>query len=368
MMRSFVRLQQVEPGFEHERTLTLRVGMPFAVRPRGEQRLAFLQEIETRLKSIPGVTHVGFTPQLPLTGSGALQPYAYNEETARNWESETSDRRPVSPDYFAAMGTRVLDGRVFDYHDRSSRAAIVIDETLASRVWPGESAVGKRLQIVPNGGEGDLYAEVIGVVEHMRILDLTRAVRPQMWTPMFAGIGSSYYAVIRTDADPRALSRPVLEALRTADPNLTIDRLRPMADYVADGMAQARLSLVLMIAFAAVAGVLAVVGVYSVTSYSVGLRTREIGIRIALGEKPSRVRNAVMLEGLKLIVPSLAVGSFAAWLLSQLMTPLLYQTRAADAPTFVATIALLLVAGLAGCYVPARRATTVSPLVAIRTD
>jgi putative ABC transport system permease protein len=368
MMRSFVRLQQVHPGFEHERSLTFRVGMPFAVRPRPEARLAFLHELEARIKSIPGVTYVGFTPQLPLTGSGALQPYAYDEATARNWESATSDRRAVSPDYFAAMGTRVLEGRVFDSHDRSPRASIVIDETLAARVWPGQPAVGKRLQIFPNGSDGDLYADVIGVVEHMRILDLTRAVRPQIWTPMLAGVASSYYAVVRTDGDPVTLSSQVQLAVRTLDARLAIDRLRPMTDYVADGLAQARLSLIVMMTFAIVAVVLAVVGVYSVISYSVGLRTREIGIRIALGEKPSQVRNAVMAQGLRLIVPSLAVGALAAWILSQFMTPLLYQTHAGDSFTFAATIALLLAVGLAGCYIPARRATAVSPLRALRTE
>ena len=133
------------------------------------------------------MTSVGFTSQLPLTGSGALQPYAYDEATARNWESATSDRRTVSPDYFRAMGTRVLAGRVFDAHDQRDARPIVIDETLAARAWPGQPAVGKRLQVNPTGSDGNLYAEVIGVVEHMRILDLTTAVRPQIWTPIRAG-------------------------------------------------------------------------------------------------------------------------------------------------------------------------------------
>jgi putative ABC transport system permease protein len=368
MTRSFVRLQQVQPGFEQQRALTFRVGLPLASRPRPEARLAFLHELQARLEDIPGVTYVGFTPQLPLTGSGALQPYAYDEATARNWESATSDRRPVSPDYFRAMGTRLLEGRVFDEHDRSPRAAIVIDETLAARVWPGQSAVGKRLQIQPNGTEGDLYAEVIGVVEHMRILDLTRAVRPQIWVPMLAGVGGSFYAVVRTDGDPASLASQVRLAMQTLDPEMAIDRLRPMSAYVADGLAQARLSLTLMLAFGGVALVLAVVGVYSVVSYSVGQRTREIGIRMALGENPRRVRNAILAQGLRLIVPSLAIGAGVAWVLSHSISTLLFQTNASDPVTFGATVLLLLTAGLAGCYIPARRATAVSPLAAIRTE
>jgi putative ABC transport system permease protein len=367
MVRSFVRLHQVQPGFEHEHVLTFRAAVPFAPRPQLDARLAFLRELEARLRAIAGVTHVGFTPQLPLTGSGALQPYAYDEATARNWESATSDRRPVSTEYFAAMGTRVIAGRVFEAYESPTPPKIVIDETLAARAWPGESAVGKRLQIQPNGAPAELHAEVIGVVEHMRILDLTRAVRPQIWVRM-AGVPGSFYVVIRTTGSPVDLAPQVRAAMRELDADMAIDRVRPMSAYVADGLGQARLSLSLMLAFGIVALILAVVGVYGVISYSVGQRTREIGIRIALGARPSRVRNAFLAQGLKLILPSLAIGAFAAAILSQFISTLLYQTAAFDPVTFAVTIVTLLVVGLAGCYIPARRATTVSPLEAIRTE
>jgi putative ABC transport system permease protein len=141
-----------------------------------------------------------------------------------------------------------------------------------------------------------------------------------------------------------------------------------MASYVSDGLAQARLSLALMGAFGAVALLLAAVGVYGVISYSVGQRTREIGIRIALGENPGSVRNSILVQGLRLIVPSLVIGAAAAWLLSQFIATLLYQTEPADPVTFLATSAILFAVGLAGCYIPARRATMVSPIVAIRSE
>jgi predicted permease len=368
MMRSFVRLQQVKPGFEPHRALTFRVGIPLASRPRLQTRLAFMNELERKLRELPGVTHVGFTSQLPLTGSGALRPYAYDEPTARNWESATSDGRQASPDFFRAMGTRVLAGRVFDEHDRAPAARIVIDETLAARAWPGEPAVGKRLQVQPNGSPGELYAEVIGVVEHLRILDLTRAVRPQIWTPMVAGFGGTFYAVVRTDGDPWTLANEIRPLMQSLDGEVAVDRLTTMSAYVAGGLAQSRLSLALMVGFGVVALILAVVGVYGVISYSVGLRTREIGIRIALGERPRSVRNGILLQGLRLIVPSLALGSLGAYVLSHQIASLLYQTEARDPMTFGVTIATLLVVALAGCYIPARRATLVNPLVAIRTE
>jgi putative ABC transport system permease protein len=364
LMRSFVRLQQVKPGFDHARVLTLRVAMPFAGRP-GPLRLPFVEEIERRMRALPGVTDVGFTPQLPLTGSGPLAPYAYDEATARNWESETSDRRFVSPRLFAAMGTRVLQGRVFDAQDRSQRL-IVIDETLAAQVWPGQSAVGKRLQTQPSGSAPDLYSEVIGVVEHMRILDLTRAVRPQIFSPMYPVIGPSFYVVIRTDGQPAALANDARQILRTLDPGVAVDRVLPMTSYVQGGLAQARLSLALMTGFGVVALILAAVGVYGVISYSVGQRTREIGIRMALGEHPARVRNSILVQGLRLIMPSLAIGAAAAWILSEFIATLLFQTDAADPLTFLAMSGILLAVALAGCYIPARRATMVSPIAAIR--
>ena len=367
MMRSFVRLQQVKPGFEHARALTFRVAVPRAARPTPEARRAFAADMQRRLGAIAGVTAVGFTSQLPLTGSGALQPYAYDEATARNWESATSDRRNVSPDYFRAMGTRLLAGRVFDSHDTGGRAVIVIDDTLAAKAWPGQPAVGQRLQVNAAGSEGDLYAEVIGVVEHMRILDLTQAVRPQIWTPM-SGLGGTFYTVLRTDRDPASLVSTVREQMSQLDAGVAVDRLVPMSSYVADGLAQARLSLALMTAFGVAALVLAVVGVYGVISYSVGQRTREIGIRMALGARPGRVRNAILIQGLRLIVPSLCIGAAGAWVLSHFISGLLYETDAADPLTFAATVALLLLVALMGCYLPARRATAVSPLVALRTD
>jgi predicted permease len=374
MMRSFVRLQRVEPGFDASRVLALRLSLPIRTIAN---RLAFVGDLEQRLRALPTVTNVGFTTQLPLTGSGPLQPYAYDEATARNWESATSDRRTVSNDYFRTMGTRVLAGRTFEEQDRVASATaatagtprrIVIDETLAAKAWPGQSAVGKLLQINPTGSDGNLYGEVIGVVEHMRILDLTRAVRPQIWDPLAFGVGGTVYAVIRTNGDPASLASSVRQTITTFDPEVAVDRLAPMSSYVAEGLGRARLSLGLMTTFGGVALVLAVVGVYGLISYSVGQRTREIGIRMALGEESGRVRNSILIEGLRLIVPSLVIGAFAAWVLSHFITDLLYQTDAADPTTFAATAFALLAVALAGCYIPARRATTVSPIAAIRHE
>src|SRR5262249_37583073 len=152
-----------------------RYGLP-------EARLTFFRTMEERLRAIPGVTDVGLVSQLPLTGSGPLSPYAYNEATARNWESETSDGRNVSPAYFKTMGTRLVGGRFFDQHDADPHgpAVIIVDDTMAARAWPGQNPIGKRLQVAPNGS-ANMFAEVVGVVEHIRMHDVSRAVRPQIY-------------------------------------------------------------------------------------------------------------------------------------------------------------------------------------------
>ena len=193
MIRSFAALQQVRPGFDPAGVLTFRMALPIAKYTNPQMRLALLRQTEEQIRAIPGVTEVGFTSQLPLTGSGPLSPFAYNEATARNWESETSDGRNVSPAYFRAMGTRLLAGRVFDQHDTPQQRRIIIDETLAARAWPGENAVGKRLQVGPNGAPNN-FAEVIGVVEHIRAHDLSRPVRPQIYNAASAPADGSAWS------------------------------------------------------------------------------------------------------------------------------------------------------------------------------
>jgi putative ABC transport system permease protein len=365
MVRSFVALQQVRPGFDPYNVLTFRTALPAVKYPNAPARLAFLRQMEDQLRAIPGVSDVGFTTQLPLTGSGALFPFAYNEATARNWESETSDGRFVSPQYFRALGTRLLAGRYFDQHDQPQHNRIIIDETLAAKAWPGENALGKRLQTGPNGTPNN-FAEVIGVVEHVRLHDLSRAVRPQMFRVF--GAAARPGVVIRSTAAPGAISRQVEAVMKRLDPDMPLDRLQPMSAYVSDALAQTRLTLIVMSFFGGAALVLSCVGIYGVFSYSVSQRTREIGIRMALGQGAHSVRNEVLIEGLRMAGISAAIGVTVAVLLTRSVSSLLYGVTAADPATFVCMAVLLILVALAGCYVPARRATRVNPIVALKTD
>jgi predicted permease len=366
MIRSFFALQQVRPGFDPASVLSFRVSLPLAKYARPDLRAEFIRRMEQEILRLPGVTHVGLTSQLPLTGSGALAPFAYNEETARNWESATADGRGASPDYFRALGTRLLAGRFFEERDRGA-SVIIIDETLAARAWPGEPAVGKRLQVNPTGSPNP-FAEVVGVIEHVRSQDIARAVRPQIFRPLIGFGGTQPFVVVRTSVDPASVSGSVRQVVAAMDPDVPVDRLQPMTAYVGDAMAQVRLTLVLMAGFGIVALIMAGVGIYGVISYTVSQRTKEIGIRMALGQEAWQIRNLVVGQGLRLVAISLGIGLAVAYVLSVAVSGLLYGINPRDPLTFAGMSIFLLLIALLGCIVPARRATAVNPLAALKAE
>jgi putative ABC transport system permease protein len=224
-----------------------------------------------------------------------------------------------------------------------------------------------RLQVQPNGSP-NTHAEVIGVVEHMRSHDLARDVRPLIFRPMVGFGGIQPYVVVRTERDPSGLVPEVRRIVAGMDADVPVDRAQPMAAYVADARAQARLTLMLMAGFGVVALVLAAVGIYGVISYSVSQRTKEIGIRMALGQEPAQIRALVVRQGLGLVALALGVGSVVALLLGRAVSGLLYGVNPADPLTFGVMSAFLLVVALLGCAVPAQRATTVDPLASLKAE
>ena len=368
LIRSFVALQRVNPGFDPSDVLTFELSLPSGTYQGGAPRRAFFREMKSRLEALPGVKAVGLVSQLPLTGSGPLSPFAYNEETARNFESVTADGRNVSATYFQAMNARLLAGRTFTDGDSvGTPAVIIVDESLAKLAWPGQNPIGKQLQLQPTGTP-NAFAEVVGVVEHMRQHDLTRDVLHQIYYPMGQGTPWVMTVVVEAAVDPASLAGPVRSTIAEMDPDLPVSRLMPMSVLVSEGMAQARFSLVLMSALGGIALLLTAVGVFGVISYSVSQRTREFGIRLALGEDPSRTRRSVVAGGMRLVLASIGIGLVGALAIGRLIVGLLYQVPPADPVTF-ATIALLLATvALFACYVPARRATRVDPALTLRSE
>ena len=368
LIRSFIALQRVDPGYDGSDVLTFELSMPSGKYPGGAPRRAFFSELREKLAALPGVTTVGLVSQLPLTGSGPLSPFAYNEETARNFESVTADGRSVSPEYFETMDAKLLAGRTFTYQDSiGTPPVIIVDETLAKLAWPGQNAVGKQLQLAPTG-DPNAFSEVVGVVEPMRQHDLTRDILHQIYYPIGQGTPTNMTFVVETTLDPATLIPTVRRTVNEMDPDLPLSRLTPMSTYLTEGQAHARFSLVLMSVLGAVALLLTAVGVFGVISYSVSQRTREFGIRLALGEDPRHTRLNVVMGGMRLVLISIAIGLVGSLLVTRLIVGLLYHVSPADPVTFAGIGVLLGGVALLACYLPARRATRVDPALALRSE
>lgn len=369
LLRSFLALQAADPGFDPDATLTFRARLPrdSAYGPP-EARVAFFEAFREQLQALPGVVAASAVTQLPLTGSGPLQPFAYDAETARRWESVTADSRRVLDGFFEAVGAVLVAGRDFAPDDREGAPrVIVVDERLAQIAWPGEDAVGKRLQVDPEG-DPDSFAEVVGVVRHLRLHDLSRETLPQIYTPYRQYPSPWLSFVVRTGGDPAALVHPVREALADLDDRVALDDVRPFRSLVATSLERARVSLWLMAGFGLTAVLLVSVGIYGVFSWTIARRTRELGVRLALGAAPGGLRRAVLWQGLSLIVPSLLLGSALAVLLARSLRGLLYGVAPLDPLTFLSVIALLALVAVASCWAPARRATRVDPVEALRDE
>ena len=368
MVRSFVALQRVQPGFNADGAMTFQLALPPSKYSNGTLRLGFVDEVDRRLRALPGVRSVGVTSQLPLTGSGPLQPYAYNEETARKWESVTADRRSATADFFAASGTRLLEGRPFARTDGPDGPRIVIiDQSLATRAWPNERAVGKQLQIGETGTPGN-FATVVGVTEHVRMHDLSADGLAQIYTPYYAGPSGRISFVVRITGDLGPLANAIRREVHAIDPDLPINDLVPFSTFVDTARSHARFSLLLMQLVAGIALVLAGIGIYGVIAYSVGQRMKEFGVRMALGESPSTLRLSVLRQGMRLAFVSVGIGLVAAALTTRFLDRLLYRISPTDAVTFGAVALFLLVVAGVSSLIPAWRASRADPLTALRSD
>jgi predicted permease len=365
MVRSFVALGRVDPGFVPEGALTFRMNLPVGGFPDSDAREMAHRLLIEELEALPTVEHAAIVSQLPLTGSGSLQPYAYDEETASNWESVTADQRFITPGFFEAIGARLVAGRTFTGQPASDEGTIVIDDRLAARAFPGKEAVGQRLQIEPaETPEEWRYATIVGVVEHIRLHDLSR---PHLTQIYFAQQGFPRFSVVvRTTGDPAALVPEVRAIARRLAPGAPVEDVRSLEDLTMASLAPVRLSLGLMTGFGVVALLLASVGIYGVLSYVVSRRTREIGVRMALGQSPGEVRRLVLAQGARLVAGAVLLGLVAAAAMSHAASSLLFEVEPLDPATYLSTTAILVSVSLLACWVPARRATRVDPVAALR--
>ena len=368
MLRSFLELQRIDPGFNAHGLLTFQVLEYRGGRPPGE-RAARQREIQTRLQALAGVQAVTAAGAMPLTGG--FSPIRWGLEPALTDPSkfQAADFQIVLPGYFAVLHTPLMEGRTFTEADNApERKGVVIDQMLAGKAFPGESAVGKRLLIRLRTPEPE-WVEVIGVVAHQRDTSLEAAGREQIYfTDGFLGHGAAGYWAIHTAGDPAQYAQAVRAAIARFDPQLLVSDMQPMDAVVKQAQASTRFSLLLIGVFASLAAMLAGVGLYGVLSTVVRQRTPEIGVRMALGAGPGNIFSLVVGQGLRLSAVGIGVGLVAALALTRAMSSMLVGVKATDPATFAAmTVVFLGIAGMAS-WLPARRAAGLDPTAALRED
>jgi putative ABC transport system permease protein len=366
LINSFIHLMRVPPGFDPNGVIIARTSLPMQRYPREEQNKAVYRQILARLAAAPGVKSAGVATYLPLAGDWSI---GFRLEGAGESEFHNADGTWVSNDYLHTMGIRLLEGRPFTDYDREDTApVIIINETLARSYFHSNDVIGKRLQW--GGWNGGQWLTIVGVVNDVKVSALDAETKPMIYMPIFQipRARPDVIFVARTDGSPAALGGSMRDAIRSVDKELPAYDIRTMTDVVAASVAERRFSTMLLSIFGATALLLTAVGVYSVMSYMVAQRTQEIGIRMALGARLSDVHRLVIGNGMSLALLGVAVGLAGSFALTRLMTSLLFGIAPNDLFTFVTVAAGLLLVALCACLVPARRATKVDPLVALRYE
>jgi putative ABC transport system permease protein len=369
MIATFFHLQKANPGFDPRRVLT------FEIQPRGDnvdQTVGFVRECERRVRAVPGVESVGAISHLPLDDyPNCYSPYEPEGIDPARAKGLLADHRAVTPGYFASIGARLITGRLFDDRDQPAAApAIVIDDLLAKTTWPGQSAVGKKMNVehFTNGDFANRQSEVVGVVEHIQHHSLIDPVRGQIYIPYTQSAREHLSFVVKTTGDPFSVVGAVRRALSDVNKDMAISKVRPMAWYVQRAAAPAAFSATLGVVFGTIGLILALAGVYSVTSYSVSQRTREVGVRMAVGATTSDIMRLVLGEGLLLVIFGLLAGCLAASVATRSLRSLLFGVEPFDPAVYALVACILAAAALLACWRPALRASRSSVVDALRLE
>ena len=369
MLRSFFELQHTDPGFDARRLLTFQVVSIDGGGDKPEGRAAFVRRIQERLRAVPGVESVAASTPFPLAGGFSPIRWGMGEALADPSKFQAADNEIVLPGYFETMRVPLLAGRTFTEQDNlPDRNVVIIDNILAKKAFHGQSAVGQRILIRIRSPQPE-WVEVVGVIAHQHATSLAEPGREQVYfTDAFVGSGRVNTWVIRTSNDPTSYGGAVRSAIRDVDSHLLVSEVEPADSLIYKAQGGTRFSLLLIGVFAALAGVLAGVGLYGVLSTAVRQRTAEIGVRIALGAEPGKIFQLVVGQGFRLIVIGIAVGLIAAFGLTRLMNAMLVGVKATDPATFIAMALLFLLIGAAASWLPARRAAALDPSSALREE
>ncbi|HJR59879.1 MAG TPA: ABC transporter permease [Vicinamibacterales bacterium] len=368
MVQSFMRVQRLELGFDADRVLSGRVILPAYRYPDLARIQAFTRALVPRLQQIPGVQSAGIVTNLPLSGwSGAVDFSIEGRPEQTGSERPSASYQSATEDYFRAMAIPLLAGRTFSPgDDRSRPRVVVINQALAKKYWPGENPVGRR--VVLDGRAGPLPHEIVGIVGDVRSAGLEEPIEGEMYFSSWQGADAILCIVLRTSGDPAALAGQLRAAVWSVDREQPVTYVMPMSELAAESLAFRRAGMMLASGFGLLALVLAAIGIYGVLSYGVTRRTREIGIRMALGATRGEVAKVILREGLLMTGIGVAIGLTAAFGLSRFLASLLFDVKPGDPLTYAAVAAILITVALLATVLPARRATSVDPLVALRAE
>jgi len=369
LLKSFQRLESVDLGFNPENTLTMVATLPQSKYDNEEKALRFYETAIEGLRNSPGIKTVGLTDNLPFGDGGNVDSVIVEgqepSEGANVSQAEQAEIQSITPGTFDALGIPILRGRDFAQADNSQSLRVaIIDEPFARRYWPDGDVLGKRIQI---GGDRQ-WLIIVGVVGGVKHLNLMEEKRPHIYFAMAQYTSPRASFVVRTDGPPSNVIPNFRAAIRQVDPDLPLYLVRPMTEIIGQTLSTQRLTNFLLTAFAIIALTLAAVGIYSTMSVYVGSRTKEFGIRLALGAQPGALRRAVMRQGLWLTGAGVVVGVAGALVLTRTIKSLLFEVSATDPLVFTAIPVLLVMVSLLACYTPARRATKVDPLEALRDE
>src|SRR5262247_2633224 len=369
LMRSFLKLQQTDPGFNPEGVLTMSVVLPGSRYAYGEPQISFLQRLVERVSALPGVRSAGVTSDLPWTGYQNDGGFKVEGKPLPPDQMAHAQYHFISADYIRTIGAPLLSGRWFDARDTlKSNPVILINQAMARKYWPGEDAVGKRITFGDGAGKDEDWTQVVGVISDVKDYPHSDRAEPAFYWPVTQQPFSEMSLAIRADKDPLSLVEAVRREVRALDREMPISEVRTMETVAAAAVAGRRFMLLLVSSFALTALALAAIGIYGVTSYLVAHRTHEIGIRIALGANSFDALKLALRQGMALALAGVGAGLALAFAATRLMANLLYGLGATDPATFMAVPLFLIGVAFAACYLPARRATKVDPMVALRQD
>jgi putative ABC transport system permease protein len=366
MIRSFIRLQRVNPGFNTNNALAVNISLPGRKYPTEEQYSGFFAQLIEKTSALPGVIAVGASQSLPIQGDYVLSFNIQGRPPDPPGEDKSTNYYAVTPDYFKAMGIPLLRGRLFTEQDsRNAPRVAVINETMARTYFSDEDPIGKGINL-PQGREG--FREIVGIVGDVKQYGLAQPTTLQTYEPYLQMPFSGMTVVVRTEGNPAALSGAIRSQVLALDKEQPVARIRTLDQIISESVQQQRFTMLLLGVFAGVALILAAVGLYGVMSYAVTQRTHEIGIRMALGANAGNVLRLVVGHGMMLALIGVAIGLAGAFAFTRVMSKLLFAVSTTDPVTFAGISVLLTGVALVACLVPARRATKVDPMVALRHE